>query len=109
MTQQIGNIALFVADSEDQEPDGHSATSTQANWIKNQMLASTAFCGGWAAVEAVRLHAAGSSLAPAGTNIPWGAVLYLGVAPFIFRFSRVIWLQLDWVLDPADTGDAPLG
>ena len=44
-----------------------------------------------------------------GVALLLGAVLYLGLAPFIFRFSRVIWLQLDWVLDPADTGDAPLG
>lgn len=29
-----------------------------------------------------------------------GAALYLVVAPFIFRYSRVIWLQLDWLLDP---------
>ena len=38
-----------------------------------------------------------------------GAALYLGLAPFIFRYSRVVWLHFDWVLDPVDTDDAPLG
>ena len=41
-TKQIGNIGIFVIDSESQEPDGTSSTSVQANWIKNAMLASTA-------------------------------------------------------------------
>jgi hypothetical protein len=41
-TVQVGNIALFIVDSESPEPDGISSTSTQANWIKSQMLASTA-------------------------------------------------------------------
>jgi uncharacterized protein (DUF983 family) len=38
-----------------------------------------------------------------------GAALYLGLAPFIFRYSRVVWLHFDWALDPVDTDDAPLG
>jgi hypothetical protein len=41
-TVQVGNIALFIVDSESPEPDGISSSSTQANWIKSQMLASTA-------------------------------------------------------------------
>lgn len=29
-----------------------------------------------------------------------GGLLYLMLAPFILRYSRVIWLHFDWVLDP---------
>lgn len=29
-----------------------------------------------------------------------GAALYLVLAPFILRYSRVIWLQFDWLIDP---------
>ena len=38
-----------------------------------------------------------------------GAALYLVLAPFIFRYSRVVWLHFDWLLDPVDADDAPLG
>ena len=38
-----------------------------------------------------------------------GAALYLVLAPFIFRYSRVVWLHFDWLLDPVDSDDAPLG
>jgi fibronectin type 3 domain-containing protein len=41
-TEQIGNIAVFVVDSESNDPDGVTSTSVQANWIKSQMLASSA-------------------------------------------------------------------
>jgi len=44
-----------------------------------------------------------------GVALLLGAALYLGLAPFIFRYSRVVWLHFDWVLDPVDTDDAPLG
>ena len=42
--------------------------------------------------------------------VPWHIshpffVLYHGLAPFIFRYSRVIWLQADWLLDPVDPDD----
>src|SRR4051812_20222194 len=40
--KQINNIAFFMVNSDDHEPDGTSATSAQATWIKNAMLASTA-------------------------------------------------------------------
>ena len=40
-----------------------------------------------------------------GVALLLGAALYLGLAPFIFRYSRVVWLHFDWVLDPVDTGD----
>lgn len=29
-----------------------------------------------------------------------GAAIYLVLAPFILRYSRVIWLHFDWLLDP---------
>ncbi len=29
-----------------------------------------------------------------------GAAVYLVLAPFILRYSRVIWLHFDWLLDP---------
>lgn len=29
-----------------------------------------------------------------------GAALYLVLAPFIFRYSRALWLHFDWLLDP---------
>src|SRR5919109_5500586 len=44
-----------------------------------------------------------------GVALLAGAALYLGLAPFIFRYSRVVWLHLDWLLDPVDSDDAPLG
>jgi len=34
-----------------------------------------------------------------------GGTVYLFLAPFIFRYSRVVWLHLDWGIDPDDTGD----
>jgi titin len=39
---QVGNVGIFVVDSEPQEPDGTGKNSSQANWIRNQMLNSTA-------------------------------------------------------------------
>jgi len=27
---------------------------------------------------------------------------YLVLVPFIFRYSRVVWLHLDWLIDPED-------
>ncbi len=41
-TTQQGNIGIFVVDSDSSEPDGTSATSIQASWLKNAMAASTA-------------------------------------------------------------------
>jgi hypothetical protein len=41
-TTQIGNVGIFVIDSDAHEPDGVTSTSVQANWIHAQMLASTA-------------------------------------------------------------------
>jgi uncharacterized protein (DUF983 family) len=29
-----------------------------------------------------------------------GDVLFLAVVPFVWRYSRVVWLHLDWLLDP---------
>lgn len=29
-----------------------------------------------------------------------GDVLFIVVAPFVWRYSRVVWLHLDWLLDP---------
>ena len=29
-----------------------------------------------------------------------GGALYLLLAPFILRYSRVIWLHFDWLIDP---------
>lgn len=31
-----------------------------------------------------------------------GNTAYLVLVPFIFRYSRVVWLHLDWIIDPAD-------
>jgi uncharacterized protein (DUF983 family) len=33
-----------------------------------------------------------------------GAGLYLVIAPFILRYSRVIWLHFDWLIDPIAGG-----
>lgn len=30
-----------------------------------------------------------------------GGLFYLVLAPFILRYSRVIWLHFDWLIDPA--------
>ena len=27
-------------------------------------------------------------------------VLFIGTAPIVWRYSRVVWLHLDWVIDP---------
>jgi hypothetical protein len=29
-----------------------------------------------------------------------GDVLFLAVVPFVWRYSRVVWLHLDWLIDP---------
>ena len=34
-----------------------------------------------------------------------GDVAYLALVPFIFRYSRVVWLHFDWGLDPDHTKD----
>jgi uncharacterized protein (DUF983 family) len=31
-----------------------------------------------------------------------GNTAYLALVPFIFRYSRVVWLHLDWLLDPGE-------
>jgi len=36
-----------------------------------------------------------------------GGAVYLGLVPFIFRYSRAIWLHLDWLIDP--DRDSPVG
>ena len=30
-----------------------------------------------------------------------GNTAYLVLVPFIFRYSRVLWLHLDWLVDPS--------
>ena len=30
-----------------------------------------------------------------------GDAIYLALVPFIFRYSRVVWLHFDWKIDPA--------
>lgn len=32
-----------------------------------------------------------------------GNTAYLVLVPFIFRYSRVVWLHLDWLIDPVKT------
>lgn len=33
-----------------------------------------------------------------------GNTAYLVLVPFIFRYSRVLWLHLDWLIDPGERG-----
>ena len=35
-----------------------------------------------------------------------GGVVYLVLAPSIFRYSRAIWLHFDWLIDPDRRGDS---
>jgi hypothetical protein len=35
-----------------------------------------------------------------------GDIAYLMLVPFIFRYSRVLWLHFDWLVDPDRRGDA---
>ena len=35
-----------------------------------------------------------------------GDIAYLALVPFVFRYSRVLWLHLDWLIDPDHRGDA---
>ena len=30
-------------------------------------------------------------------------VLFLAVVPFVWRYSRVVWLHVDWLIDPVPT------
>ena len=39
---QIGSVHLFILDSDSKEPDGISRTSTQANWLRDKLAASSA-------------------------------------------------------------------
>jgi hypothetical protein len=32
-----------------------------------------------------------------------GDLLFLAVVPFVWRYSRVVWLHLDWLIDPVPT------
>jgi hypothetical protein len=41
-TKQIGNLGLFIVDSDPSEPDGVTSTSTQGQWLKSALAASTA-------------------------------------------------------------------
>jgi hypothetical protein len=34
-----------------------------------------------------------------------GDVAYLALVPFVFRYSRVVWLHFDWSVDPDHRGD----
>lgn len=34
-----------------------------------------------------------------------GDTAYLALVPFIFRYSRVVWLHFDWAIDPDRTAD----
>jgi len=34
-----------------------------------------------------------------------GDTAYLALVPFIFRYSRVVWLHFDWKIDPDKTHD----
>lgn len=31
-----------------------------------------------------------------------GNTAYLVLVPFIFRYSRVVWLHVDWLIDPGE-------
>jgi hypothetical protein len=31
-----------------------------------------------------------------------GNTAYLALVPFIFRYSRVVWLHIDWLIDPGE-------
>ncbi len=41
-TTQVGNVGLFIVDSESQEPDGTSASSVQGQWLKSALANSSA-------------------------------------------------------------------
>jgi uncharacterized protein (DUF983 family) len=38
-----------------------------------------------------------------GVALIIGNTSYLILVPFIFRYSRVVWLHLDWLIDPGET------
>src|SRR5205823_4560990 len=39
---QVGNVGMFIVDSDPHEPDGNTAASVQATWLKGALAASTA-------------------------------------------------------------------
>jgi hypothetical protein len=39
---KLGDVEFFMLDSDTREPDGTSSTSTQGNWLRNALAASTA-------------------------------------------------------------------
>lgn len=41
-TTQVGNVGIFVVDSDPSEPDGNTATSVQGKWLQGALAASTA-------------------------------------------------------------------
>ncbi len=43
-----GSVHFFAIDSDPNEPSGTSSTSTQGNWLKNKLAASTAKCSSFA-------------------------------------------------------------
>jgi len=38
-----------------------------------------------------------------GLAVVVGDVLFLAFVPLIWRYSRVVWLHLDWLIDPVPT------
>ncbi|MEK9139374.1 MAG: metallophosphoesterase [Bacteroidota bacterium] len=48
-----GPVHFFVIDSDPREPDGNTATSNQATWIRSQLAASTSR---WNVVSSIILH-----------------------------------------------------
>jgi hypothetical protein len=79
--QVIGNVHLFMVNSNSQEPDGRSGTSTQADWIRDKMLDCQANHSHW---RVVAFHHAAYSSGDHGSSTfmrwsfkSWGAHIVL--------------------------------
>jgi hypothetical protein len=69
----------------------------ESGYWTGAMVASYALGIPVLAIIVVALLASGRDIVAA---VILGDVLFLALVPFIWRYSRVVWLHLDWLVDP---------
>lgn len=102
---RLGDVEVFAVDSDQHEPDGNTATSTQAQWLKSALAASDAL------YKVVTLHHPPYSSGPHGDNPAlqwpfdaWGATVVLGGHDH--HYERLTVRELPYFV--VGTGGAPL-
>ena len=104
-----GPIHFFVVDSDDHEPDGNSSTSTQGQWLQQQLAASTAL------YNVVYFHhppfsSGGTHGSTAGMQWPfkqWGADLVL--SGHDHNYERLAEGGLTYLVDGSGAETRPMG